>query len=113
MIIVEKKVQYLKKFQLQKIHLNGLKIEHGNKYETVYCHLSKVTVRKGERVEAGCKVAETGNSGRTTGPHLHYGIKEDGDYVDPQNWVNAKRQCDDFLNFTQKLPLFIGLYEEI
>ena len=70
---------------------NGLKIKHGNKYETVYCHLSKVTVRKGERVEAGCKVAETGNSGRTTGPHLHYGIKEDGDYVDPQNWVNAKR----------------------
>ena len=70
---------------------NGLKIKHSNKYETVYCHLSKVTVRKGERVEAGCKVAETGNSGRTTGPHLHYGIKEDGDYVDPQNWVNAKR----------------------
>ena len=69
---------------------NGLRISHANGYETVYCHLNKVVVNKGDKVEAGCKVAETGNTGRTTGPHLHYGIKAGGDYIDPMNWINTK-----------------------
>lgn len=68
---------------------NGLRISHTNGNETVYCHLNKVVVKKGDAVEAGCKVAESGNSGRTTGPHLHYAIKQNGDYVDPTNWINT------------------------
>ncbi len=69
---------------------NGLNIIHANGYETFYCHLSKVTVNNGETVEAGCKVAETGNTGRTTGPHLHYAIKKDGGAVDPTGFMNTK-----------------------
>lgn len=66
---------------------NGLKIAHSNGYETVYCHLNKSLVAAGDRVGAGCAVAETGNTGRTTGPHLHYGIKYNGEYINPTDWV--------------------------
>ena len=62
---------------------NGLRITHADGYETVYCHLSQVLVAQGEPVQAGCAVAKTGNTGRTTGPHLHYGIKHNGNYIDP------------------------------
>lgn len=69
---------------------NGLKISHANGYETLYCHLNKVLVKEGESVDAGCKVAETGNTGRTTGPHLHYAIKENGNFINPANWIYAQ-----------------------
>lgn len=69
---------------------NGLKISHANGYETMYCHLNRVLVKEGENVSAGCKVAETGNTGRTTGPHLHYAIKESGSFVNPNNWIYAR-----------------------
>ena len=68
---------------------NGLKISHAADHETVYCHLNKVVVNPGDRVDAGCKVAETGNTGRTTGPHLHYAVKENGSYVNPISWING------------------------
>lgn len=63
---------------------NGLAIKHSNGFETVFCHLSKVLVKNGDKVEAGCLVAQTGNTGRTTGPHLHYAVKHNGDYIDPK-----------------------------
>lgn len=66
---------------------NGLRITHSDGYETVYCHLSQSLVKQGEHVDAGCSVAKTGNSGRTTGPHLHYGIKYNGQYIDPTKMV--------------------------
>lgn len=69
---------------------NGLTIAHSDGYKTVFCHLNKVTVQKGDSVKAGCKVAETGNTGRTTGPHLHYAIKTSNGFIDPTKWVNAK-----------------------
>lgn len=69
----------------------GLKIRHSDGYETVYCHLSEYLVSDGDKVEAGCQVAKTGNTGRTTGPHLHYAIKHDDgkkcDYIDPTKWI--------------------------
>ncbi len=62
---------------------NGLRIKHGDRYTTGYCHLNKVLVKQGDKVEAGCEVAKSGNTGKSTGPHLHYVIKH---YVDGQ-WV--------------------------
>lgn len=67
---------------------NGLKISHSNGYETVYCHLDSVLAKQGDAVGAGCVVAKTGDSGITTGPHLHYAIKYNGEYINPTNWVN-------------------------
>ena len=61
----------------------SLAIMHTNKYRTGYCHLSSCSVAKGEKVKQGQEVAKSGNSGNTTGPHLHFtltnsqGVKED------------------------------------
>lgn len=61
----------------------GLKITHSNGYETVYCHLSEHLVKNGDVVNAGCRIAKSGNTGRSTGPHLHYGVKFNGGYINP------------------------------
>lgn len=57
-------------------------LRHGN-YTVSYCHLSSVLVKTGSKVKAGEAVAITGNSGKSTGEHLHLGVKCDGKYVNP------------------------------
>lgn len=61
----------------------GIKISHSSGYETLYCHLDKQLVLQNQQVKKGDLIAKSGNSGRSTGPHLHYGIKKDGIYIDP------------------------------
>ncbi len=61
-----------------------MRIKHDNGYVTGYAHLSKVAKREGERVEKGEIVAYTGNTGRSTGPHLHLTVRDPkGRLVDP------------------------------
>ena len=69
------------------IHGKMLVVSHGFGMATSYSHLSKVTARIGQRVKRGDKVAEVGNSGRTTGPHLHYEIKLNGIPVNPMRYI--------------------------
>ena len=57
-------------------------LQHGN-YTVSYCHLSSVLVKTGSKVKAGEAVAITGNSGKSTGEHLHLGVKCDGKYINP------------------------------
>ena len=64
---------------------NLLCIRHMNSFETCYAHLSKIKVRVGQRVTQKQVVALTGNTGRSTGPHLHYALKRGGKYVNPLN----------------------------
>ena len=59
-----------------------LKIDHGNGYRTVYAHLSRIVVKPGSEIKRGDLVAESGNSGRSSGPHLHYEVHK---YGAPQN----------------------------
>ncbi len=66
---------------------NGVRIAHADGFETVYCHLDTALVQDGEYVQAGCPVAYSGNTGRSTGPHLHYAIKYNGEYIDPTGMV--------------------------
>ena len=55
---------------------NGIIIQHGNGYRTQYCHLNEVSVAQNTNVSAGCLIGKTGNTGPTTGPHLHYAVKK-------------------------------------
>ncbi|MDP3086974.1 MAG: M23 family metallopeptidase [Methylotenera sp.] len=66
-----------------------VKIEHGSGLETRYAHASKLLVKVGDRVEKGQIVAEVGNTGRSTGPHLHYEIRLNGNALDPRKYLNA------------------------
>ncbi len=61
----------------------GIHIMHSDGYETVYCHLNKQMVQVGDTVDAGCRIGQSGNTGASTGPHLHYAIKLNGTYINP------------------------------
>ncbi|MSP86415.1 MAG: M23 family metallopeptidase [Methylotenera sp.] len=66
-----------------------VKINHGSGLETRYAHASKLLVKVGERVKKGQVVAEVGNTGRSTGAHLHYEIRLNGNALDPRKYLNA------------------------
>ncbi len=64
-----------------------IKVDHGNDVVTVYAHLHKVHVKKGQKVQRGDLIAESGNSGRSTAPHLHYEIRLAGRAVNPLSYI--------------------------
>ncbi|MDO9515640.1 MAG: M23 family metallopeptidase [Syntrophales bacterium] len=67
---------------------NLVQISHGNGVVTVYGHLlSKSDVKSGQKIKRGDIVGYVGNTGRSTGPHLHYGVCEDGIYIDPRRYL--------------------------
>ena len=65
----------------------AMKISHGYGITTVYGHLHKVLVKVGQRVKRGQKIALMGNSGRSTGPHLHYEVRLNGRPVNPRHYI--------------------------
>jgi len=66
---------------------NMVKIDHGRGVCTYYGHLLKILVRKGEKVKRGDVIGLVGNSGRSTGPHLHYGITLSGVHMNPRKYL--------------------------
>ena len=60
-----------------------VKLRHPNGYETEYLHLSAIEVRQGARISQGELLGRVGKTGLATGPHLHYGLKKNGRYVNP------------------------------
>lgn len=66
-----------------------VKIDHGSGLETRYAHASRLLVKVGDRVEKGQEIAEVGSTGRSTGPHLHYEIRLDGNALDPRQYLKA------------------------
>ncbi|MGO9004972.1 MAG: M23 family metallopeptidase [Beijerinckiaceae bacterium] len=68
---------------------NMVEIDHGNGLSTRYAHLSAVLVVDDQMVEAGAIVGKLGTTGRSTGPHLHYETRIDGEPVDPERFLRA------------------------
>ena len=67
---------------------NYVLMNHGNGYYTIYMHASKLCVTPGEVIVEGEKIAEVGSTGRSTGPHLHFGVRKNGEYVNPMSYLN-------------------------
>ncbi|MDE2379371.1 peptidoglycan DD-metalloendopeptidase family protein [Bradyrhizobium sp.] len=66
-----------------------VEVDHGNGLSTRYGHLSEINVKVGEIVRIGQVIGAVGSTGRSTGPHLHYETRIDGDAVDPQKFLRA------------------------
>jgi murein DD-endopeptidase MepM/ murein hydrolase activator NlpD len=66
-----------------------VEIDHGNGLSTRYGHLSEIGVKVGDPIKIGQVIGQVGSTGRSTGPHLHYETRIDGEAVDPQKFLRA------------------------
>ena len=66
-----------------------VEIDHGNGLSTRYGHLSEINAKVGDQIKIGQVIGEVGSTGRSTGPHLHYETRIDGEAVDPQKFLRA------------------------
>jgi murein DD-endopeptidase MepM/ murein hydrolase activator NlpD len=75
------------------MHFEGgfLVIDHGESIFTLYMHLSEFLVREGAIVEKSAPIGKSGSSGRVTGPHLHFGVRWQGSYLDPSTLLGLWR----------------------
>ncbi|WP_317206877.1 M23 family metallopeptidase [Chryseobacterium sp. LC2016-27] len=67
---------------------NFIKVKHFDRFETSYLHLSEIYYRAGEKVKAGFIIGKSGNTGNSTGPHLHFSVKEFGQSINPSHFLN-------------------------
>jgi murein DD-endopeptidase MepM/ murein hydrolase activator NlpD len=67
-----------------------VRVQHADGTITVYGHINRSFVSVGQQVAAGDVIAETGNRGQSTGPHLHIGVMVNGVYINPRPWLDAR-----------------------
>lgn len=65
-----------------------VRVRHGNGYETLFAHLSKINVKVGQRLKAGDVLGLLGSTGRSTGPHLHYEVIKRGKRLNPEKFLS-------------------------
>lgn len=63
---------------------NYLILLHENGAATYYFHCQDILAEEGQKVKSGEQIATVGNTGKSTGPHLHFGVSRDGDYMEPK-----------------------------
>lgn len=75
---------------------NSITIKHGFGYETIYAHLNSVKVIEGMKVKRGDCIGESGKSGRSSGPHLHYEVVYNGRKVNPANYLDMSMSVQEY-----------------
>ncbi len=75
---------------------NHIRIDHGFGFISLYAHLNKYNVRRGQKVKRGDIIGFVGNTGRSVGPHLHYEIYKDGVRINPLNFYYGKLSPKEF-----------------
>lgn len=75
--------------RMQAVHGNAVLLTHGHGVVSLYSHLAGLDVTEGQRVEAGQRLGWVGSTGRSTGPHLHWGVVVDQVPVDPMQWLET------------------------
>jgi murein DD-endopeptidase MepM/ murein hydrolase activator NlpD len=68
------------------IHGNTIGLDHGQEVLSIMIHLSRIDVKEGDFVTAGQRIGAIGDTGASTGPHLHWGLYVNGVAVDPVPW---------------------------
>ena len=75
-----------------------IRIDHGYGYMSLYAHLSKYNVRRGQQVKRGDLIGFVGSTGRSEAPHLHYEVWKDGDRINPINFYYGSLTAEEFDN---------------
>ena len=70
---------------------NVVRIQHEFGFETVYAHQSKIRVKVGQQVSRGVQIGDMGSTGRSTGSHLHYEVRVNGQPVNPMTYLEAAK----------------------
>ena len=81
---------------------NQVVIDHGFGYKTRYAHMSKIFAVEGQKVKRGECIGEVGNSGKSTGPHLHYEVHYRGKKVNPSNYFDREISPEEYYTMVQK-----------
>jgi len=74
-----------------------VEVDHGNGFATRYGHLSEIDVAVGQKLATGDVIGRTGSSGRSTGPHLHYEVRHNGEAVDPLRFLTVGKKVSQYL----------------
>ena len=79
-----------------------IRIEHGYGYQSLYAHLTKYNVRKGQKVKRGDLIGFVGSTGRSEAPHLHYEILKDGNKINPIHFYYGKLSASEFYELLER-----------
>jgi murein DD-endopeptidase MepM/ murein hydrolase activator NlpD len=91
-----------------------VKIKHAGGYESLYAHQSRIHVKRGQYVKKGQIIGYSGNTGRSTGPHLHFGMTKNGRWIDPMKVLRNKSVSDSVLKtFTKYTNVTTTKYKEV
>lgn len=82
---------------------NQVVIDHGFGYKTRYAHMSAITVVEGMKVKRGECIGSSGNSGKSSGPHLHYEVMYKGAHVNPANYYDLSITIDEYASMVQDI----------